>query len=349
MEKSSILLIYTGGTIGMQTDAETGSLRPVNFSHFINEVPELQKSRYHITTHAFSPPIDSANAGPQLWIQLATLIEANYHLYDGFVILHGTDTMAYTASALSFMLENLSKPIIFTGAQLPLGALRTDGKENLVTSIEIAGEKKDGLAVVPEVCIYFENKLLRGNRSTKYSAEHFNAFRSVNYPALAEVGLHIRYNYPAINYPLSNNPLIVHKNLDTRIGLLKLFPGIPREFVEAITQSPSMRALILETFGSGNAMTESWFLALIEKLIKKDVLVVNVSQCFGGTVDMKRYQTSMMLEKIGVISGYDSTTEAMVTKLMYLLGKYTSNEAIIQQLHRSIRGEISLSEEVAHE
>lgn len=349
MDKRSIFLIYTGGTIGMQTDPETGSLYPVNFDEFIRNVPELHKSRYSITIHAFTPPIDSANAGPSLWIQLASLIEENYEHYDGFVILHGTDTMAYTASALSFMLENLSKPVIFTGAQLPLGALRTDGKENLVTSIEIAGEKKDGMAVVPEVCIYFENKLLRGNRSTKYSAEHFNAFRSVNYPALAEVGLHIRYNYPVINYPLSYNSLTVHKKLDTRIGLLKIFPGINQEYLEALVQIPSMRALILETFGSGNAMTHPWFLSSIEKLLQRDVLVVNVSQCFGGSVDMKRYQTSLMLEQLGVISGHDSTTEAMVTKLMYLLGKYSKNEEIIPFLYKSLRGEISLTEEVARE
>lgn len=347
MERRSILLIYTGGTIGMQTDPGTGSLQPVNFAQFINKVPELHKSQYSIAIHAFNPPVDSANAGPSLWVQLASLIEDNYAQYDGFVVLHGTDTMAYTASALSFMLENLSKPVIFTGAQLPLGALRTDGKENLVTSIEIAGEKKDGMAVVPEVCIYFENKLLRGNRSTKYSAEHFNAFRSVNYPALAEVGLHIRYNYPAISYPLSSNPLIVHKKLDTHIGLLKIFPGITQEYAESFTQISSMRALILETFGSGNAMTHPWFLSMIEKLIRKGVLVVNVSQCFGGSVDMKRYHTSLMLQQLGVISGYDSTTEAMVTKLMFLLGKYSRNDDIIAALNKSIRGEISLNEEVA--
>ncbi|MCX7987181.1 MAG: type I asparaginase [Bacteroidales bacterium] len=349
MDKRSILLIYTGGTIGMQKDPDTNSLRPVNFSQLITQVPELQSSRYQIYAHSFNPPVDSANAGPTLWIQLASLIEENYEKYDGFVVLHGTDTMAYTASALSFMLENLNKPVIFTGAQLPLGALRTDGKENLVTSIEIAGEKKDGFAVVPEVCIYFENKLLRGNRSTKYSAEHFNAFRSVNYPALAEVGLHIRYNYPAINYPISQGKLKVYKVLDTRIGLLKIFPGITQEFVETVTQIPTLRALILETFGSGNAMTHHWFLSIIENLIQKGILVVNVSQCFGGTVDMKRYQTSLMLEKIGVISGYDSTTEAMVTKLMFLLGRFSNNADIIPFLHKSLRGEINVTEEVSQE
>jgi len=333
----------------MERDPVTGSLQPVDFGELINKIPELNSSRYHIATYAFEPPVDSANAGPPLWLQLATLIENNYQYFDGFVVLHGTDTMAYTASALSFMLENLSKPVIFTGAQLPLGALRTDGKENLVTSIEIAGEKKNGIAVVPEVCIYFENKLLRGNRSTKYSAEHFNAFRSVNYPALAEVGLHIRYNYPAINYPLTHNPLIVHKKIDPRIGLLKIFPGITQDFVEAIASVSNMRALILETFGSGNAMTHPWFISTLKKLIERGIVVVNVSQCFGGSVDMKLYQTSRMLEQAGVISGYDSTTEAMVTKLMFLLGEYENNNDILPFLHRSIRGEISINEELIQE
>ncbi len=344
MEKRKIFLIYTGGTIGMQKDEKTKSLKPVNFHRLLSNIPEIHNSQFDIETYAFSPAIDSANAGPELWIKLVELIEIHYTLFDGFVILHGTDTMAYTASALSFLLENLSKPIIFTGAQLPLGELRTDGKENLITSIEIAGEKKDGVAVVPEVCIYFENKLLRGNRSTKYSAEHFNAFRSVNYPALAEVGLHIRYNYPAINYPLSFKNLIVHKQIDTRIGLLKIFPGITPEFVEPLISSNNIRALIIETFGSGNAMTHRWFLETLEKMIKKGVLIINVSQCFGGSVDMKRYHTSLMLEEIGVLSGYDSTTEAMVTKLMFLLGKYNTPHEIIPLLHKSLRGEISVME-----
>ncbi len=343
---TSILIIYTGGTIGMVRDSESDTLKPFNFSNILEHIPELKKLGFRIQTIAFDPPIDSADVNPDLWVKLASIIESNYHLFDGFVILHGTDTMAYTASALSFLLENLQKPIIFTGAQLPLGALRTDGKENLLTSIEIAAEKRNGYAVVPEVCIYFENKLFRANRATKYSAEHFNAFRSVNYPALAEVGIHIHYNYGAIDYPTYEKPLKVYKSIDHRIGILKIFPGIMPSFVEAILNVPELRGLILETYGSGNAMTNKWFIDLLKNTIDRGVIVVNVSQCFGGSVNMDLYRTGIKLKEIGVVSGYDTTTEAMLTKLMFLFGHYTDRHQIIELLNKSLRGEITILQEV---
>lgn len=343
---TSILIIYTGGTIGMVRDSETDSLKPFNFSNILQHIPELKKFGFQIHTIAFDPPIDSADVNTDFWLKLASMIETNYQIYDGFVVLHGTDTMAYTASALSFLLENLQKPVIFTGSQLPLGALRTDGKENLLTSIEIAAEKRNGYAVVPEVCIYFENKLFRANRTTKYSAEHFNAFRSVNYPVLAEVGIHIHYNYGAIDYPTYEKPLKVYKNIDHRIGILKIFPSIMPSFVEPILNLPELRGLILETYGSGNAMTDKWFINSLKKTIDRGVIIVNVSQCFGGSVNMDLYRTGIKLKEIGVLSGYDTTTEAMLTKLMFLFGNYSNHLQIQELLNRSLRGEITIFQEV---
>jgi L-asparaginase len=306
-------------------------------------MPDLKRFGFKLATIPFDPPIDSANINPEFWVKLATLIETNYEKFDGFVVLHGTDTMAYSASALSFMLENLQKPVIFTGSQLPIGMLRTDGKENLVTSIEIAAEKRNEVPVVPEVCIYFENKLHRGNRTSKYSAEHFNAFRSVNYTALAEVGIHIKYSYSAIQYPTVSRPLKVHKNLDNNIALLKLFPGISNAIVDAVLRTEGLRALVIETFGSGNAPTDDWFVKRIKKAIDDGIIIVNVSQCFGGSVEMGKYATSMALLDSGVISGYDSTTEAALTKLMYLLGQNFSREEIVKSLNKSLKGEITIN------
>jgi L-asparaginase len=340
---TSILIIYTGGTIGMIQDAKTGALHPLDFSELPTLMPDLKRFDYQLSTISFNPPIDSANVSPTFWCKLVEIIEENYDRYDGFVILHGTDTMAYTASALSFMLENLQKPIIFTGAQLPIGAIRTDGKENLVTSIEIAAEKRNDLPVVPEVCIYFENKLFRGNRASKYSAEHFSAFRAVNYPTLAEVGIHIKYNYSAIHYPATKDKLKVHKQLDTNIGLLKIFPGISKNIVDAVLNTKGLKALVLETFGSGNAMTDPWFLDKIKTAVKEGIIVLNVSQCFGGSVDMGKYKTSEELRNCGVISGYDTTTEAALTKLMFLLAQHCIPDEIIKALNKPLRGEITTS------
>jgi len=337
----SVLLIYTGGTIGMVHDQVTGSLVPIDFEHIADQVPELRKFGYNLRAVSFDPVSDSSNIGPAIWVKMATVIEENYKDFDGFVILHGTDTMAYSASALSFMLENLQKPIIFTGSQLPIGVLRTDGKENLITAIEIAASQKNGNPTVPEVCIYFDNKLMRGNRTTKISAEHFDAFASPNYPPLAEVGLYIKFNVNQINYPDYKKDLQVHRTFDNNIAVLKLFPGINLNFVRAIVNTPGLKALIIETFGSGNAPTYSWFLEEIKGFIKRGGLILNITQCHGGSVEMGLYETSREMLRDGVLSGKDITSEASVTKLMYLLGRYNDNEKIVSSLNDSLAGEMS--------
>ena len=342
-DKAAILIIYTGGTIGMIQDAKSGVLKPFRFDHILEEVPELNKFGYDITSHAFDPPIDSSNVSPETWIKIAETIEANYSEYDGFIVLHGTDTMAYSASALSFMLENLEKPVIFTGSQLPIDSPRTDGKENLISSLEIAAAKINNDAVVPEVCIFFENKLLRGNRTIKNNVEDFNAFRSPNYPPLAESGVHIRYNYPAIFYPKERNKkLIVHKKLDTSIAILKIFPGIQRSFVSSIIQTSGLKALIIETYGSGNAPDVPWLKDELHQAFQKGIPVLNISQCRVGRVEMGIYETSLGLSNAGVIGGYDITTEAAVTKLMYLMGQGLTGQDLVKSLNTSLRGEITL-------
>ena len=338
--KTSILVIYTGGTIGMIKDPETGVLKPFNFDNIYQQIPTLKLLDYHIGNFCFDPVIDSSNMNPGFWAAIAGVIEKNYESYDGFVVLHGSDTMAYTASALSFMLENLNKPVILTGSQLPLGMIRTDGRENFITSIEIAAARTDDTPLVPEVAIYFENQLLRGNRTIKYNAENFQAFKSPNYPSLADVGVYIKYQHANIRKPNFKN-LKVNSRMDENISILKLFPGISQNSIKSIVQTEGLKALILETYGSGNAPTEEWFLSLLENAVKKGIIILNVSQCQGGSVDMDKYQTGITLRNIGVISGKDITTEAAIAKLMYLFGNENSIEAIREKLTISLRGEIT--------
>jgi L-asparaginase len=342
MEKNrSILIIYTGGTIGMVNDPVTGTLVPIDFKHISDQVPELRRFDYTMETVTFDPVIDSSDVSPDTWVRIAETIYGDYDRFDGFVVLHGTDTMAYSASALSFMLQGLEKPVIFTGAQLPIGVLRTDGKENLITAIEIAAASENGLPVVPEVCIYFENKLLRGNRTIKYSSEHFNAFVSPNLSPLAEAGLQIRYNYNIIRYPTIRRHLTLSVSFDTGVAVLRLFPGIRKETVHAIMRSAVVRGLILETYGTGNAPTAGWFLDALRSFINDGGIVLNVTQCQAGGVEMGLYETSAGLMSAGVISGRDITTEAAVTKMMILLGSGLSADRISASLARPLCGEMS--------
>lgn len=340
-QKTSILIIYTGGTIGMAVNPQTGDLIPVNFYEISIQLPELIRFDFDLKTISFSPPVDSSEIEPGMWIRLASTIGENYDKYDGFVILHGTDTMAYSASALSFLLENLGKPVIFTGSQLPIGMLRTDGKENLISSIEIAAEKKNNLPVVPEVCVFFQNRLFRGNRTTKHNVEYFNAFRSDNYPLLAETGINIKYNLAAINHPDKNTGLKVYSGMSTDIAILKIFPGITKKLLRAVFDTEGLKAVILETYGSGNAPTGSWFIAEIERAVRLGIIILNVSQCTTGSVDMSKYPTGKRLYEAGVLSGHDITTEAAVTKMMFLLAQKYDNKEIRSFINRSIRGEIN--------
>lgn len=336
----TIMLIYTGGTIGMIKDFETGALRNFDFDELLNHIPELKLLDCTIETVSFKKPIDSSDMNTEAWIALAEIIESQYHRVDGFVILHGSDTMSFSASALSFMLENLDKPVIFTGSQLPIGDLRTDAKENLITSIQIAALRENNQPVIREVCLYFEYKLFRGNRTTKISAEHFEAFTSMNYPPLAESGMNLTINRELLFRPNLKKPLIVHKELETRILVIKMFPGIDKNTFEFLTNYPHVQALIIETYGTGNVTTESWFLQKLRTLTAREIPIINITQCEKGSVMMGLYETSTELKKIGIISGKDINFEAAIAKTMYLLGKKLSLSSFKTFFETSLRGEM---------
>mgnify|MGYP002514860224 FL=1 len=327
----------------MKVDPTLQALTPFDFKQILEEVPELRKFAYRIDSWTFDPLIDSSDVEPSLWISLAGLIEEKYDDYDGFVVLHGTDTMAYSASALSFMIENLSKPVIFTGSQLPIGMPRTDGKENLISAVEIAAAKDaEGHALVPEVCICFDNILMRGNRTCKMNSDNFRAFRSENLPPLAEAGINIRYNTGIIRRPASwEDTPIFRKSLDTRVSILKMHPGITPQIVRDIMCSPDTRAVIIETYGAGNAPSKEWFLKIVQEAAGMGKIILNVTQCIAGSVNMDIYATGKCLKDAGVVSGYDSTTESALAKLFYLLGNFHDNEQVKMMLEEDLRGEIS--------
>ncbi len=339
--KPNILLVYTGGTIGMVKDYETNALKAFNFEKLLDRIPELVQLDCSIDTYSFDEPIDSSNMNTAYYVTIAQVLEDNYEKFDGFVVLTGSDTMSYISSVISFMLENLGKPVIFTGSQLPIGHLRTDAKENLITSIEIASSYKDGKPIISEVCLYFEYKLYRANRTTKINAEQFEAFASLNYPCLAESGVHLQFNTDLLFKPTKDTAkLIVRKTLNDKVVILKLFPGITEEVVKSITQINGLKGIVLETYGSGNAPTYGWFINLLKQAIKSGIQIVVVTQCVGGSVILGHYETSVDLKRIGVIDGKDITTESAIAKLMYLLGENITHKEVKNLFEKPLRGEL---------
>ena len=340
-----VLLIYTGGTIGMARNPENGALEPLDFRFLMSSLPEFEQISTAVDVYQFDKPIDSSDMDHLRWAELIRIISTKYSEYDGFVILHGTDTMAYTASALSFMLQNLTKPVILTGSQLPLGQLRTDGKENLITSIELASYTEDGIhSPIPEVCIYFSGHLLRGNRSTKQNAEMMNAFESFNYPHLCEAGVNITFAHHHILKPDFSRPLIPHEEMNPNILVFSLFPGIQESMVRHILDNEKLKGIVIRSYGSGNAPQQRWVNDLVRQATDRGVVIVNVSQCLAGRVEMNRYGSGLHLLDSGAISGFDSTIEAATTKLMHLTALFKNTEDVIAHMKRSLAGEISVEE-----
>ncbi|MFD1768286.1 asparaginase [Sphingobacterium suaedae] len=338
----NIFIIYTGGTIGMVKNPDTGTFVPFDFELIARNLPDLARLNYKLTVHSFTPIIDSSNMKPSIWVEMAQIIKDNYEHYDGFVILHGSDTMSFSASILSFMLEGLQKPVILSGSQLPIGEIRTDARENMMTALEIASAKENGKSIIQEVCILFDNKLFRGNRSFKYNSAKFEAFRSPNYPVLAEAGIHINYNREAL-LDNTDKEFIMHTKLDNHVGVLKLFPGISPTFIQAILAS-DVRSIVMETFGSGNTMTDEWFLDMLAQAVKRGKNILDISQCKVGSVELGRYETSQGLKAIGILNGYDMTFEAAVTKLMYLQGHFPDQESVAYWIEKDIRGELTIND-----